>query len=212
MRNIKYLAVAAAIGAPLSLTLAPISSSGASGAAPVVVTNTSTQPVPVTGTVNVGNFPTSQTISGTVSVANFPATQPISGNVGILGTPTVNDSASTVLIAHGEATLPAGGGASSVGLPGSINTAAYKAIKAVFFCESLLSQTSRSDCSAAHLFTSTQDLVSGEGFAFDQYAFPANTFGLIRSYEEPGTSLDISGNNPGSKNLVVAYAIYGRSN
>lgn len=35
-------------------------------------------PVPVNGTVNVGNFPASQPVSGTVSVSNFPATQPIS--------------------------------------------------------------------------------------------------------------------------------------
>jgi hypothetical protein len=40
---------------------------------------------PITGTVNVGNFPTyptppaTQTINGTVNVGNFPATQPVSG-------------------------------------------------------------------------------------------------------------------------------------
>ena len=47
----------------------------------VVVTNTSANPVPVTGsvtlsgtpTVNVGNFPATQPVSGTVNVGNLPA-------------------------------------------------------------------------------------------------------------------------------------------
>jgi hypothetical protein len=43
-------------------------------------------PLPVQGTVNVGNLPAAQQVSGTVSVDNFPATQAVS----ISGTPTVN--------------------------------------------------------------------------------------------------------------------------
>lgn len=35
-------------------------------------------PVPVNGTVNIGNFPATQPVSGTIAVSNFPATQPIS--------------------------------------------------------------------------------------------------------------------------------------
>jgi hypothetical protein len=35
----------------------------------------------ISGSVTVGNFPTTQPISGAVSVSNFPATQPISGSV-----------------------------------------------------------------------------------------------------------------------------------
>lgn len=37
--------------------------------------------VPVSGSVNVLNFPGSQVVSGTVSVSNFPATQPVSGTL-----------------------------------------------------------------------------------------------------------------------------------
>lgn len=47
----------------------------------VIVTNTSSSPVPVAGTVNVGNLPGTQPVSGTVSVGNFPATQ----NVNVTG-------------------------------------------------------------------------------------------------------------------------------
>lgn len=68
-----------------------------SPATPVSVTNTSANPVPVTGTVNVGNlgattlpvsvtnFPATQP----VSVSNFPATQPVSGSVNVGNLPAV---------------------------------------------------------------------------------------------------------------------------
>jgi hypothetical protein len=39
----------------------------------------------VDGTINVGNFPATQTVDGTVSVDNFPATQTVDGNVGVTG-------------------------------------------------------------------------------------------------------------------------------
>lgn len=56
------------------------------------IANDTGNPVPVNGTVNIGNLPTTQPISGSVSVNNFPSTQPISGNVNatITGTPSVN--------------------------------------------------------------------------------------------------------------------------
>ena len=45
----------------------------------VVVRNTATEPIPVVGTVNVGNTPANQS----VTVSNFPATQPVSGTVSV---------------------------------------------------------------------------------------------------------------------------------
>ena len=47
----------------------------------VFVTNTSANPVPVSGTVNVGNLPATQQVSGSVNVGNLPATQ----NVNVTG-------------------------------------------------------------------------------------------------------------------------------
>jgi hypothetical protein len=45
----------------------------------VIVANTPASPIPVVGTVNVGNTPSNQN----VTVSNFPATQPISGTVSV---------------------------------------------------------------------------------------------------------------------------------
>lgn len=64
----------------------------------VLVTNTSSNPVPVAGTVNVGNLPASQPVSGTVSVGNFPATQ----NVNVSGgTISAAQQVSTVIKSTG---------------------------------------------------------------------------------------------------------------
>ena len=45
----------------------------------VVVVNAPSSPIPVVGTVNVGNTPATQN----VAVQNFPATQPVSGSVSV---------------------------------------------------------------------------------------------------------------------------------
>ncbi len=47
----------------------------------VEVKNDAGNPLPVSGTVAVSNFPATQPISGSVSVSNFPATQPVSGTL-----------------------------------------------------------------------------------------------------------------------------------
>lgn len=49
----------------------------------VVVVNPPSSPIPVTGTVNIGNTPANQT----VTVSNFPATQPVSGSVSVSNFP-----------------------------------------------------------------------------------------------------------------------------
>jgi hypothetical protein len=51
---------------------------------PVTVTNTSASPVPVNGTVDVGNLPATQAVTGTVNVGNLPATQAVTGSVTIV--------------------------------------------------------------------------------------------------------------------------------
>jgi len=80
----------------LALSVPPGSLAGDQGPN-VTVTNT---PLPVQGTVNVGNF---------------PATQPVSGAVSITGTPSVHVTAATPL-----PTQPVGGGAATqVGQPAS---------------------------------------------------------------------------------------------
>jgi hypothetical protein len=66
----------------LSISFAHVNPAGSAGSAPVTVVNT---PLPVQGTVNVGNFPTSNTITGSVSIANTP-------NVNVVNQPTVRDA------------------------------------------------------------------------------------------------------------------------
>jgi hypothetical protein len=99
VRSRRALFIAAAIGATsgaVAFGLVPAGSAAAPPySQPVTVTNTVSNPVPVsgsvgvTGTVGVDNFPQSQTVNGnvgvtgTVGVNNFPATQTVNGNVGI---------------------------------------------------------------------------------------------------------------------------------
>ena len=64
----------------------------------VLVTNTASNPVPVTGTVNVGNLPATQPVSGTVSVGNFPATQSVTVSGGTI---SAAQQVSTVIKATG---------------------------------------------------------------------------------------------------------------
>jgi hypothetical protein len=58
----------------------------------VFITNTPEQPVPVAGTVNVGNLPASQEVTGTVNVGNLPATQAV----------TLDQSAGPIGVAVGD--------------------------------------------------------------------------------------------------------------
>jgi hypothetical protein len=56
--------------------------------APVTVVNTTANPIPVTGTVNVGNLGATTL---PVSVTNFPATQQVSGTVNVGNLPAVQN-------------------------------------------------------------------------------------------------------------------------
>jgi hypothetical protein len=73
----------------LALALVGIGVGTAAGAVTpfqlVVIKNTAAEPVPVTGTINVGNTPANQS----VTVSNFPATQAVSGTVNVGNLPVV---------------------------------------------------------------------------------------------------------------------------
>ena len=53
---------------------------------------------PVSGTVDVGNFPAIQAVSGSVSVSNLPATQPVSGSVSVSNFPATQPVSGTVTV------------------------------------------------------------------------------------------------------------------
>jgi hypothetical protein len=73
----------------------------------VIIKNTSAEPVPVSGTVNVANTPANQP----VSVTNFPATQAVSGSVNVGNFPVVTkkfEQAVTLDSGFDEESLPFG--------------------------------------------------------------------------------------------------------
>ena len=61
----------------------------------VEVKNDTGNPLPVSGTVSVSNFPATQPVSGSVSVSNFPATQTVNGSVTVSGTVDVGNYPAT---------------------------------------------------------------------------------------------------------------------
>lgn len=80
---------------PLSVSAEFTSSS----TSPIYVTTT--QALPVLGTVTVSNLPTTQVVSGTVSVSNFPTTQSITGSVVVAsGSVSVSNFPTTVSISN----------------------------------------------------------------------------------------------------------------
>lgn len=94
----------------------------------VEVSNDSGSPLPVSGTVNIGNLPTTQPISGTVSIGNLPSTQPVSGTVtanvtfpstqAVSGTVAVSNFPSTVEISNDSGNaIPVSGTVSISNLP-----------------------------------------------------------------------------------------------
>ncbi len=171
----------------------------AGGSHNVTVVNT---PLPVTGTVNVGNLPATQPVSGTVSVGNFPATQPVSGTVTIGNSPTVVPSVDTTVVTKGSVTLPANGN-SNVGVMNA-NVSPFKALRLTLFCI---------DCSPARFVAATPDLVSNGLFTIDSFSFPATTFGVTRTYDLPGTAgFQVLGINPGSTDITIHFVLYGRGN
>jgi len=61
--------------------LTPVAPAIAKGLQDVFVTNTAADPIPVSGTVNVGNLPTTQAVSGTVNVGSMPMPATVNGGV-----------------------------------------------------------------------------------------------------------------------------------
>ena len=54
----------------------------------------------VDGTINVGNFPTTQQVGGTINVGNFPTTQQIIGQVAVVNLPTTQMVSGLVSISN----------------------------------------------------------------------------------------------------------------
>jgi hypothetical protein len=70
----------------------------------VIVKNTASEPVPVTGTISVGNTPSNQN----VTVTNFPATQAVSGTVNVASLPNATVKFYGTAIGDGAFNIPFG--------------------------------------------------------------------------------------------------------
>jgi hypothetical protein len=71
----------------------------------VEVKNDAGNPLAVSGTISVGNFPATQPVSGSVSVSNFPATQPVSGSVSVSNFPATQAVSGTVNVGNFPASV-----------------------------------------------------------------------------------------------------------
>ena len=84
--------------------------------------------VTVSGTVDVGNFPASTTVAGTVDVGNFPATQTVDGSVTVSGTVDVgNFPASTTV----DGTVDVGNFPTTQTVDGSVSVSNFPATQPV---------------------------------------------------------------------------------
>jgi hypothetical protein len=63
----------------------------------------------VDGSVSVSNFPATQPVSGTVAVSNFPATQPVSGSITVSSLPAIPAGANTIGAVNINGTIPVSG-------------------------------------------------------------------------------------------------------
>ena len=181
----------------------------------VFVTNSgSSQAIPVTGSVNVGNFPSTQPVSGAVSVSNFPATQPVSGSVNVGGTVSVGNfpstqtvtgsvrsSDQTTRLAHSEVAGEInGGGNNQVTLLGSTDTSAARTVRLDIGCLNAAIST----CSTAHV------LVLADNFVIDVFDI-GNTGFASRTYDVPGTFLKVYALNTDTTELFET-GLFGRGN
>lgn len=83
----------------------------------VEVKNDTGNPLEISGTVDVGNFPATQTVDGTVDVGNFPATQTVDGTVDVGNFPATQTVDGTVDIGNFPATQPISGSVSVSNFP-----------------------------------------------------------------------------------------------
>lgn len=106
--------------AELRASPVPVSVSGE-----VEVKNDSGNPLPVSGSVSVSNFPATQPISGTVAVSNFPASVEVSNDVGnplpVSGTITANAGTGTFAVSAATLPLPAGAATSVLQTTGNVS-------------------------------------------------------------------------------------------
>jgi hypothetical protein len=157
----------------------------------VIVGNTTTNPVPVdvqnaslpvTGTVTVGNLPTTQSVSGTVNIGNLPSTQQVA----------VNEN-TTQLASVVGAVVP--GGAFDFTIPGNDSFDATG------------SQTIRVTVQSTEPITMTL-FEGGVQLRLDRFQVPDF---VSKTYDVPGDEILYSFDNPNGSDAFVSVQVYGRA-
>lgn len=169
----------------------------------VLVTNTTANPVPVSGNVTVSGTPT-------VAVGNFPTTQVVSGSVGITGTPTVGlaagstvrVAATTVVIAQGETSVPHTGLFDSLAIANDVS--AYREVTLYLRIDGI---TPGSQICLASL-SGTVD-----GFAIGTFDAPT-TLGLavVKTYDPAPPTIGFSCTNMSTSTADYTWLLVGRTN
>jgi hypothetical protein len=148
------------------------------------VQNTSTNPVPVSGTVGIDpanngvavtNFPANQTVNGTVNVGNLPASQTVKGTVGI--DPQQNAVTSgdqTQVLLDKDYTIAPSGNADL----GRFPVTAFRQIRLIV------------ETDGSTQLVSIGEPVGARSVQFD--VFNADGHGQTRTYDTPGVEFEIN--------------------
>jgi hypothetical protein len=151
-------------------------------------TGTTTQPV--SGTVNVGNLPASQTVSGTVNVGNLPATQQVSGSV---------TSADTSSVITETQLTPTG---SSQNLVVDANVSSAKEIRVSVAC----SQSTNCPGVEVGVFTTTSTGV----YRLGDFILGSSE-GISQTFDVPGTNITVAAFGTDTT-MSIDTLVVGRSN
>jgi hypothetical protein len=185
---------------------AVLTSTGVAGAAvdagkEVFVTNDASRPVPtratgttpVTGTVQVGNLPSTQAVTGTVEVGNLPETQAVTGTVGLdPAANTVRTKGQTVIAFQDDFCLgtPSAFSEEDTAEIGPIDVSPYESVRVLI--------SGDPDAGTSYSI----DTLAGPVVAHQLAAGQTDDFNrAVHVLELPGTSLRITLVNRGSAGL-----------
>jgi hypothetical protein len=183
-------AVATAVAVTAVLTGTGVAGAAVDAGKSVFVVNDASRPVPtratgttpVTGTVEVGNLPSTQAVTGTVSVDNLPQTQEVTGTVGLdPAANTVRTQGETVVAFQQRYCLdePSTAGVLDEAETGLIDVSAYETVRVLV--------------KSTFTRTTTYRITTESGPAFVRLAEGRadQDSGALHVFEVPGTALRI---------------------
>lgn len=183
--------VVAVLAGSISISGWQTASASTSPAAPTTTVNQGlggTSAWKVTGSVNVGNFPTTQAVSGTVNVGNLPQTQQVAGFSEVLAAETGHSLDSSHFMSTG-----------------TLDTTADKEVKVYLQC----SPTNAGNCDHVQVQVGTEPGTTA--FLFDDF-FLSDYDTVSRIETIPGTNMGMGITNESPDPVTISYAVIGRTN